>query len=505
MIRISSIFDRVRRHRPDRSLDPVLGAGPVPGRVVRGTAAPIANPLGADADDSTGSGPPPMPGSPAGSAGTASSAIAADAAHAAPATTPKHPAAGEGPAPATPEQMRRELARQLVVRIGAALHATGTPSDRLETSLEQASIAAGTPGTFFVTPTAIMASFHGPDSSSTLVVRTEAGDVDLGRMTSLLDLVDELVPDQTGLERAKDRLDALLDAPPAYGPLITTLAFAATSATVAIFLGGSAVSGLIGAAGATGVAGGLAIAGRHPRFARVFLVLAASTVSFGSGVLAPMFGLDAGLLTLATLIILLPGLSLTLAMRELAARHLVSGGARLMGALIDFLSIAFGIALGDRLAGQLSAVLPSVTTGWPSLGPGWLVVGLLVAPCSFSILFRAPMRAVPAITLTSITGFLTARGAANFDPILAPMIAAVAAGIIGNLFSRLHRMPAAAFLVPGILLLVPGSLGVRSIGSLMAADALGGLATAANTILIGTAIAAGLLVANAAVPPGRGR
>lgn len=409
-------------------------------------------------------------------------------------------------APASPDTGRpTEVARRLVVRIGAALHATGTPSDRLEASLEQASIAAGVPGTFFVTPTAIMASFDCPDVRSTLVVRTDPGDVDLGRMTALLDLVDELVPDLAGLRRAEAELDALLAAPPVHGPRVTMLAFAGTSATVAIFLGGSAVSSLVGALGSTAVAAGLIAATTRPRLARVYLVLAAAAVAFGSTVIARVLGLDAGLLTLSMLIVLLPGLSLTLAMRELAARHLVSGGARLMGALIDFLSLAFGIALGDRLAHGLDGLVPATTMAWPSLGPGWLIAGLLVAPCAFSILFRAPARAVPAIALTAITGFVTARAATGFDPILAPMIAAVAAGIVGNLFSRLQRMPAAVFLVPGILLLVPGSLGVRSISSLMAADALGGLATAANTILIGTAIAAGLLVANAAVPPGRGR
>ena len=53
--------------------------------------------------------------------------------------------------------------------------------------------------------------------------------------------------------------------------------------------------------------------------------------------------------TLAGLIVLVPGLTLTTAMTELATRDLVSGTARLMGAVLIFLEIGFGVALGWQL------------------------------------------------------------------------------------------------------------------------------------------------------------
>ena len=53
--------------------------------------------------------------------------------------------------------------------------------------------------------------------------------------------------------------------------------------------------------------------------------------------------------TVAGIIVLVPGFTLTVAMTELATRNLVSGTARLAGAAGTFLAIGFGVALGTRV------------------------------------------------------------------------------------------------------------------------------------------------------------
>jgi uncharacterized membrane protein YjjP (DUF1212 family) len=55
--------------------------------------------------------------------------------------------------------------------------------------------------------------------------------------------------------------------------------------------------------------------------------------------------------------------------------------------------------------------------------------------------------------------------------------------------------------VPGLMLLVPGSLGFRSVHSLLARDIVGGVGTAFSMVLVGVAIVAGQLIANTVVPP----
>jgi uncharacterized membrane protein YjjP (DUF1212 family) len=53
--------------------------------------------------------------------------------------------------------------------------------------------------------------------------------------------------------------------------------------------------------------------------------------------------------TLAGIITLLPGLTTTVGMTELASRHLSSGTARLASAFIVFAAMAFGVALGPTV------------------------------------------------------------------------------------------------------------------------------------------------------------
>src|SRR5207253_10658548 len=54
--------------------------------------------------------------------------------------------------------------------------------------------------------------------------------------------------------------------------------------------------------------------------------------------------------TLAGLIVLLPGLTLTMAMAELSTRNLLSGVSRLSAALTVLIGMGFGVDMGTRVA-----------------------------------------------------------------------------------------------------------------------------------------------------------
>jgi uncharacterized membrane protein YjjB (DUF3815 family) len=60
--------------------------------------------------------------------------------------------------------------------------------------------------------------------------------------------------------------------------------------------------------------------------------------------------------TLAGLIVLMPGLTLTVAMTELSTQHLASGTARLSAAFVTFLGMGFGVAVGNTLTNRLLGV-----------------------------------------------------------------------------------------------------------------------------------------------------
>jgi uncharacterized membrane protein YjjB (DUF3815 family) len=66
-----------------------------------------------------------------------------------------------------------------------------------------------------------------------------------------------------------------------------------------------------------------------------------------------------------------------------------------------------------------------------------------------------------------------------------------------------HRndKPSAVATVPGIMLLVPGSIGFRSLFSLMERNVLSGVEAAFTTTVVASALVAGLLVSSILVPP----
>ena len=70
-------------------------------------------------------------------------------------------------------------------------------------------------------------------------------------------------------------------------------------------------------------------------------------------------------------------------------------------------------------------------------------------------------------------------------------------------YARLADRPAMIPLVPGLLLLVPGSMGLRSLSSMLERDVVTGIDTAFAMLLVGVSLVAGLLMATASVPPRR--
>jgi uncharacterized membrane protein YjjB (DUF3815 family) len=88
-----------------------------------------------------------------------------------------------------------------------------------------------------------------------------------------------------------------------------------------------------------------------------------------------------------------------------------------------------------------------------------------------------------------------------FDRELSAFVGAFAVAVAANLYARLRRRPAAVMRTPGLLLLVPGSLGFRGLTTALQQDFSAGSQFAFRMLLVGGALVAGLLVANVLVPP----
>lgn len=94
-------------------------------------------------------------------------------------------------------------------------------------------------------------------------------------------------------------------------------------------------------------------------------------------------------------------------------------------------------------------------------------------------------------------------GARALGPELGAFVAATAVGVASNAFARGLRRPATVLRLPGLLLLVPGSLGFRSLSSLLVADTVAGTDGLFRVALVTVALPTGLFTADLLLPPRR--
>lgn len=375
----------------------------------------------------------------------------------------------------------------------------GLPSHRLEEALSSISRELAVDAQFLVTPTAIVSSI----GTTTHLSRIDQGQTHLERLADVNRVMTDVRAGRVTPAEGSARLRSFDTQAPRYGAAATLFAFLLSSAAAAIFFGGGWRESL--SAGCIGACIGLCsvVAGNRPRIVRLLPTLSGFVAAFGAHLLAKQFEPEpmfAFLATLAGLIILIPGLSLTIAMNELAHHHLVSGTARLVGSTITFLQLGFGAAIGWKLGplawGEAAFSDPEPLATW------WQWLTLPIATASFVVLFRAHPRDFPSILIGATVSYAASRwGSETLGPEMGMATGAWALGCVSTLIARVSRRPAAIPLLPGLLLLVPGSLGIRSLQALVGNDVSLGVQSAFTMTLLAVSLVTGLFLANLTLRP----
>jgi len=394
---------------------------------------------------------------------------------------------------ATPEAEDRAI--DYVLRLGSALHAYGYASPALERALVTASTRLGLVGEFFSTPTSIFVAFGSGSGQRTFLTRVEPGGISLGKLADIDGNARAVVDGSLTPSEALARIEAIEQQPPPFSSLLATVASGVASGAACRLLGGGA-GDVVVATGLGILIGLLGVAAGRLRLQQGLFELIASALVSAAALLAAAFGLglSPAVSTLAGLIIVIPGFSLTIAMAELAARHLVSGTARLAGAFTVFLAITFGVAVGRRMVTALVALPPP---GVVVPLPVWtLWAAVLVTPIAVTVLLQGRVRDMPWITLASVAGFFGGQaGAALLGPALGGCVGALTVGLAAHLYEHWIGRPALVPLVPSVLLLVPGSTGFRSLASLLDQQVVVGIDGVFATLLTAASLVAGLLLA----------
>jgi uncharacterized membrane protein YjjP (DUF1212 family) len=206
-------------------------------------------------------------------------------------------------------------------------------------------------------------------------------------------------------------------------------------------------------------------------------------------------------MALSSLVQLLPGLSLTLGVSEMVAKSHVTGTSRIMYALFSALQLGFGLAMGENLV----IWAPKPVSADSCLSPSLPVYLKLVWFCGYTfasnVLLNARLDQWPGMAFASFVGYVVSElTSLKLDSSASSVISAFAVGITGTAYSRFTEDLPLVMVLSGILLLVPGGIGVQGVTAMLGDDVLSGMGFVFDMVIVGLSITLGLLIAKIALP-----
>lgn len=392
-----------------------------------------------------------------------------------------------------------------LVKLGASLLKYGSSTHRIEQLITLTAQLRGFSARAFAVPTGLWLGLSRPERGDEIVrlIRVHDWAVDLGKLSELDVLFNQVADGALPLDQASRDLERIEQRPGRYGAPIQAVAGSLASGSAALFFGGGLREVIVGTLLGLLVTLMQIVLGRFNRTRLLLDFLAGLVAGLTSWAATSVFpDLLRKPLILATVIIVVPGMTLTAGIGELAHRNLVSGAARMFQAMMVLLSLVFGLGLAFALETAASGGLKPLIAGQSA--PFWqLLVGTAVAGGAFVALLDVPLRfALPTIG-SGVLAWIATVGAERLVGAGAEsaLLGALTLGLYSNLLARITERPKQLFLTPGIIMLVPGAFGFLSFGELLAGDVARGTAHVFQTLIIGTSLIIGLLLADALLPP----
>jgi uncharacterized membrane protein YjjP (DUF1212 family) len=384
-------------------------------------------------------------------------------------------------------------AAEFVVRLGAALVASGAPVDYVERTLDDVATQYGIDFGYSVLPTGLIAL--GRDGTSTVasIAGSDPATYHFDQITDLFELLDDVlagkIPPATGLERlhAIDTMSERFAFPVILaGHVLLTVGLALLLEPTWPTLAVVAVLGALVAVVKRLAAGRITLVRLLPAFAAF-------------GVSAFVFALryhgvevDGLKLLLPPLVTFLPGAMLTVGAVELTNGSIVAGSSRLVAGTVQVALLALGVVAAAGLIDQPPA--QSLLDGpGPYVGSWAPWLGVALFGLGAAIYFSAATRSYGPLLVVLYAAYIGQVSAA-------PIVGDYASGFIGAFIAmivasvlnrRFHGPPVLVAFLPAFWLLVPGVLSVVGVTRLAVGDA--GIEDAATAIFTILAVALGVV------------
>ena len=389
----------------------------------------------------------------------------------------------------------------LVTDLGYRLAMSGAETFRIEESISRISAAYGAEGEAFAIPNCLTVTVRTQDGASYSRVRrigNHGNDLDAVEKYSNLSRRICASPPEIG--QAALWLQEVDASRISYRIPILLLGNFMGSFGFALFFGAGLVDCLC--AGICGLVVGLVVLCSDALKANPFFrtIFAAFALSFTAYAMATNFiAVSADTIIIGALMLLVPGLLFTNAMRDIIGGDINSGTNRVMQVILIAAAIVLGTATAWNSAAALFGTPVSIT---PVAPPFWLQeIGCLIGCIGFAILFNIHG---PGVLLCALGGLLswaayTIAIKVGNPELSAYFWASLFASIYSEIMARIRKYPAISYLVVSIFPLIPGASIYYTTNFAVRGELSSFAEKALDTIAIAGFMAVGIFAATASI------
>ncbi len=371
--------------------------------------------------------------------------------------------------PLDPEVLRDVI--EISLTVGQVLLQSGAQSRRVEQTVHALGTALGANWLdIMVVPEGLTVTTSSGEEFRTRVRRVTHVGVNLSRVAEIQDLCVRIHAEQLDRFAFRKELEAIMGRAPVYSRFTVAVLVGLACAAFSQLFGGDWPSffvSLVSASVAMLVRQWLTR--RH--FNPLLCVIATAFVAELIAGCSAHFGLLPHPVPAlaASVLLLVPGVPLINASRDILRGYLVSGTARGISGLVTSLCIAIGLMLALQISGLRGlGPLPEHRMGpllWLFASGFWAGIAAL----GFSVLFNVPRRALLFCFLAGACGQSVRTALALFEvPLLSATFAgALSVGLVAVVFARRLNVPAGLFSLPGAIPMVPGVFAFRAMLALI--------------------------------------
>lgn len=396
-----------------------------------------------------------------------------------------------------------EIACRFVIRLGTLAHRYGTQAKRLESYLLRVIRTLGYDGIFRSTPTEILFTFFEKDElwHKTHIVYMPGTGIDLAKLAKVGEVVTDIESGNITLLEANDWLDKIEKMPPPFGRLIVALGYALSGAGFAGFLLCGTLDIILSAILSVVVYIMVVLTEKLPeRFEHWVPFLC----TFVSGILASLMSirfpeLQVYLITLSSVIYLVPGFTISNGVMELTYKYVLSGMINIMNGLVYLALLFAGAWIGITM---IRYFFPIPFISPDSIIPDLKWISAMIMSAGLCIVFETPKRdflwAVAACAI-ACAGIILGMAISSVN--LGNFLGTVFAVVFANIWSAKTNRSASLVLLPAVVFLVSGSIGFRGFVDLSIGNTELGYKEFAHMFVVALSIAAGLIVGNSIFKP----